>query len=100
MTKVRTLTAKTGVRIILASHITKKEREGKLILADIRGSGSIAQLSDTVIALDSSSMHVLKNRTTGKLGFAGGLKYNEQTGRLLEKKQDESILDKPDEVVV
>ena len=100
MTKLRTLTAKTKVRIVLASHIKKIEREGKLSLVDIRGSGSIGQISDTVLALDKSSIHVLKNRTTGMTGFAGGIVYNDVTGRLLDKKPEGSILDKVDEVVV
>ena len=69
-------------------HILKKERENKLGLPDIRGSGSIAQISDFVIAIEDSGddkreLWILKNRYTGGKGFAGNLIYNPNTGRLL-----------------
>ena len=63
-------------------------------LNSIRGSHSIAQLSDACVALqidaddpDSDIRHlkILKNRFTGQTGDAGTLVYNRETGRLLEE---------------
>ena len=58
----------------------------------LRGSHSIVQLSDFVIALQRNisagdscaDLVVLKNRHTGKTGPAGQLVYNQETGRLQE----------------
>ena len=60
----------------------------------LRSSGSVAQISDVVIALErdqqsktdknKSSVRVLKNRFTGELGIATNLTYNPTTGRFSE----------------
>jgi twinkle protein len=67
----------------------------------LRGSGSIAQLSDVVIAAERNSqaedslerntlkIRVLKSRITGKTGVATHLLYDEHSGRLTEL--DESL---------
>jgi twinkle protein len=103
MTKLKALTVKTGVTIIVISHLKRADGEvgyenGKPVtLASFRGSASLGQLSDIVISLerDQQNEHqstqtiirMLKNRITGKLGVADTLYYNETTGRLttLEK---------------
>ena len=59
-------------------------------MSQLRGSGSIAQVSDMVIALqrnitsgdNRSELKVLKNRFNGRTGPADQLAYNQETGRL------------------
>ena len=68
-------------------------------MRDLRGSGSLEQLSDAVIALErdqqspvdanKARIRVLKNRTTGEVGVADDLTYNKDTGRLLPSWQDD-----------
>jgi twinkle protein len=65
-------------------------------LSHLRGSQSIAQLSDCVIALErdqqsedpqeanTTHMRVLKSRYTGDVGMATHLLYQRDTGRLKE----------------
>jgi twinkle protein len=65
-------------------------------LSHLRGSNSIAQLSDCVIALErnqqsddelesrTTNVRVLKSRYTGNVGNATSLIYNQETGRLTE----------------
>ena len=95
------LVKRHNVWIGLVSHLrkapngTKSFEEGKLpSVDDIRGSGSIKQVSFDIIAFarDMTSeneetrntimMSVLKSRTIGKTGPVPGAKYNETTGRL------------------
>ena len=60
----------------------------------LRGSASISQLSDTVLALerdqqnpdDVSTLRVLKNRYSGETGVAAELKYNKDTCKFNETK--------------
>lgn len=101
MTKLRTLVAETGVSMFLVSHLkrttgTAHEDGGRISLQDLRGSQSIAQLSDIVIGMERHQQHedpdvrntttvrVLKNRYTGQTGPACWLKYEVDTGRMLE----------------
>jgi len=65
-------------------------------LSHLRGSQSIAQLSDCVIALErnqqaddpnesnTTQLRVLKSRYTGDVGLASRLLYDRETGRLNE----------------
>jgi len=65
-------------------------------LAELRGSSSIAQLSDMVIGLERDQQHadpqvrntttvrVLKNRYAGLTGVACYLYYDKDTGRMIE----------------
>ncbi len=62
----------------------------------MRGSASIAHLSDSVIALErnqqdeddvisnTTTLRILKNRYTGDTGVATHLHYNKETGRMKE----------------
>ena len=58
----------------------------------LRGSASISQLSDTVLALerdqqnpdDVSTLRVLKNRYSGETGVAAQLKYDKTTCKFNE----------------
>lgn len=100
MTKLRSLINETGVGVMAIVHIKrafvgggKGFNEGKPIsLTDLRGSASLEQLSDKVIALERNQqgdnpnealIRLLKNRGASKTGAAGYALYNEFTGRLL-----------------
>lgn len=103
MTLLRTLVEETGVGLILVSHLKRPEgnrghEEGATTsLSQLRGSHSIAQLSDIVIGLErnqqdvetanTTTLRVLKNRHSGDTGLAGELYYNKETGRLTEAPQ-------------
>lgn len=100
MTKLRTLTEETGVIFLLVSHLKRgsdekgPEEGSRVSLSMLRGSQSIAQLSDVVIGLERNlqapegsrdmSARILKNRTTGETGVACVLAYNKMTGQLVE----------------
>ena len=102
MTKLRCIVEETGVGMILVSHLRRVEgnrghENGVTVgLNHLRGSQSIAQLSDCVIALErnqqsddeiesqTTHVRVLKSRYTGDVGIATHLLYNQETGRLSE----------------
>jgi twinkle protein len=101
MTRLRTLVAETGITLFLVSHLKRvngkpHEDGGKISLADLRGSQSIAQLSDIVIGMERDQQHedpvvrntttvrVIKNRYSGQTGPACWLNYNLDTGRMEE----------------
>jgi twinkle protein len=103
MTKLRMLVQETGISLICVSHLKRNEGRGheegaSTSLAQLRGSGAIAQLSDIVIGLErngqaedviernTTTIRVLKNRFSGYTGNAGALLYNGKTGRMLEIK--------------
>jgi twinkle protein len=70
----------------------------------LRGSASIAQLSDAVIGAERNSqsddpivrnttvLRVLKNRYTGKTGKACEVFYNEATGRLIQREEKHDVV--------
>jgi twinkle protein len=101
MTKLRTLVQETDVALICVSHLKRPDGKGHeegavTSLAQLRGSGSIAQLSDMVLGLERDSqsedivmrnttcLRVLKNRFVGMTGPATYLYYDKDTGRLHE----------------
>ena len=98
MTMLRTLVEETGVGMFLVSHLRRPEGKGHeqgamTSLSQLRGSHSIAQLSDMVIGLERdqqgkhpniTTLRVLKNRFSGETGIAGYLSYDRETGRLFE----------------
>jgi twinkle protein len=99
MTALRTLVEETGVGMFLVSHLRRPEGDkgheqgARTSLSQLRGSHSIAQLSDMVIGLERdqqgknpnvTTLRVLKNRFSGETGEAGYLLYNRDTGRLAE----------------
>ena len=101
MTKLRTLTQDTGIVLFAVSHLKRPDGKGHeegaaTSVAQLRGSASIAQLSDFVIGLErngqaenvternTTHIRVLKNRFSGITGPAGHLLYNMETGRLTE----------------
>ena len=102
MTKLRQLVEETNAGLILVSHLRRAngdkghEQGIEVSLTHLRGSQSIAQLSDAVIALERDQqaddeklanltrVRVLKNRYSGLTGLACSLFYNRETGRLEE----------------
>ena len=67
-------------------------------LSHLRGSHSVAQLSDIVVSLqrnvsageNMAKLKVLKNRFNGTTGESGQLSYNSETGRMVSVKGQES----------
>lgn len=111
MTKLRMLVQETGITLFLVSHLKRPEGKGfedgaQVSVSALRGSGSIAQLSDIVIGLERSSQHpdlternttqvrVLKNRHSGQVGPAGRLLYDLKYGRMCQRldEEDENAL--------
>ena len=113
MTKLRSLAEETGVGIVAVTHLKRPQGSNKgyedglqVSLSSLRGSGSIAQLSDTVIALerdqqsstpDVATIRVLKNRYAGVTGPAGCVKYYKDEGRLLPYENLEEFKDESGE---
>ena len=104
MTKLRMLVQETNVALLCVSHLKRPNGAGHeegaaTSLAQLRGSGSIAQLSDMVIGLERHAQHedaterntthvrVLKNRLSGMTGECAHLLYNPSSGRLSEVKE-------------
>ena len=99
MTRLRTLCQDTGITLFAVSHLKRPEGKGHedgaaTSISQLRGSASIAQLSDFVIGLErngqaedpternTTNVRVLKNRFSGITGPAGHLLYDGDTGRL------------------
>lgn len=101
MTKLKTLAKATGGRFVVISHLRRKdskstshEEGGQVSLSELRGSGGIAQLSDTVIGFERDqqgddpnlvTIRILKCRFTGDTGVAGFLRFNKESGRLVDE---------------
>lgn len=99
MTNLRSLIEATGIGIIAICHLSKNnggkshEEGGRVTLDDLRGSASLKQIPDLIIAIernqqsdteaDEADLRVLKNREFGNLGLADRIKYSKTTGRLL-----------------
>jgi len=102
MTRLRSIVEETSVGLVLVSHLRRvdgnrgHENGISVSLSHLRGSQSIAQLSDCVIALErdqqsddpeeanTTHMRVLKSRYTGDVGMGTHLLYDRETGRLRE----------------
>lgn len=109
MTKLRSLVEETGVGMILVSHLRRvagdagHERGVQVSLSHLRGSQSIAQLSDSVVAVERNQqaddvaeanttvVRVLKSRYTGYTGYACSLTYDADTGRLSELTDEDTF---------
>jgi len=109
MTKLRMLVQETGIALFVVSHLKRPDSKGHeegavTSLAQLRGSGSIAQLSDMVIGLERNGqatdvnernttyVRVLKNRFSGLTGLACRLLYSRYTGRMNELPPEENSL--------
>nr|BAR33339.1 DNA primase [uncultured Mediterranean phage uvMED] len=105
MTSLRKLVEEVKCSMFVVSHLKRPEgknghEEGvQTSLSHLRGSHSLAQLSDAVIGFERDQQdetqsnvmtaRVLKNRFTGDTGIACDLIYNKDTGRLSEGNFDE-----------
>jgi twinkle protein len=112
MTKLRSLVEETGVGMVLVSHLKrpsgdKGHEDGvQVSLSHLRGSGSIAQLSDKVIGLEGNQqdeehsnervIRCLKDREEGEnVGILGHARYEAEIGRLIatDEPEDEEFTD-------
>ncbi|MAO19465.1 MAG: hypothetical protein CMJ25_01830 [Phycisphaerae bacterium] len=118
MHRLRTLVEETGAGLILVSHLRRidgnKGHENGIEtgLSHLRGSQSIAQLSDSVISLErnqqsddpvessTTRIRVLKSRYTGDVGVASHLLFDNETGRLAEIETDDVSNNSEEEVVL
>ena len=92
------LVRELGICLFIVSHLTRPQGKGhedggQVRISELRGSSSIAMLSDFCIGLqkleddphaDVREIIVLKNRFTGETGTADTLEYNRVTSRLIE----------------
>ena len=118
MTRLRSMVEETGAGIILVSHLRRvdgnkgHENGISVSLSHLRGSNSIAQLSDCVIALErnqqsedelearTTKLRVLKSRYTGDVGMATSLVYDKETGRLSEYEDNELLNSDSDDSII
>jgi twinkle protein len=102
MTALRTFVEETGVALFVVSHLSRTpgqksaEEGGRVSSSHLRGSHGIAQLSDTIIAVErnqqaedeeercTSTLRILKNRALGTLGPMAWLKFDPDTHVLNE----------------
>lgn len=114
MTQLRTIVEETKAGMFLVSHLkrvsgdTGHESGAQISLSHLRGSQSIAQLSDIVIGLErnqqdtnpilanTTTLRVLKNRYSGDVGIAGYLLYDKVTGRMHEVTAEDVAMEADD----
>ncbi len=104
MTKLRQFTEQTGAGLFLISHLKRPSGSDKGYedgidpnLSALRGSQSIAHLSDAVISISRNAsdgdntikIKCLKNRHAGITGTIGHLAYNTDTATLEEVNEDD-----------
>ena len=101
MTALRSLVEETGAGLIIISHLRKTdskscpfEQGGSISMDDLRGSGSLKQLPDTIIAAERNQqaedeggrnklrLRLLKCRFTGETGLADAIRFDKKTNRL------------------
>jgi twinkle protein len=99
MTGLSGLVEELDFGLIAVVHLKRKGGDGKsynegrqVSLSDLRGSGSLEQLSHVVISMERnqqdeqiknySQLRLLKDRDIGDTGMADVLKYEPETGRL------------------
>ena len=109
MTRLRSLVERTGISMFLVSHLRRTQSDqnheegARVTLGQLRGSASIAQLSDAVIALErdqqggsehpDTTIRVLKNRYSGETGIACKVKYDLDTCKFIESNATEPDFD-------
>lgn len=100
VTKLKTITVETGVRLIPITHLSRKEgtpheEGGRVSLSHLRGSHSLGQLANVVIAFERDTqgesntnetmVRVLKARGLGcTTGPACTVRYDDKTGVVTE----------------
>lgn len=113
MVALRSLVEETGAGLIVLSHLRKTTPNGRsyecggtISLDDLRGSGSLKQIPDTVIGIERNQqadtleernqlkLRLLKCRYTGMTGMTDTLQYNRQRARLentMSKEEEEIV---------
>lgn len=106
MHELKSLTVELDCFIGLVVHLnnntmTPFEEGGSITINNLRGSGGIKQLSDSVVAIsrnqqaetelerNTSEVHILKNRYSGETGLSDRVYYSGFTGKF--QKLDESL---------
>lgn len=100
MRDLRALAIRTGVHVDIVSQLKKTDKafeEGaRITMQDLRGSGALASVPNTVVALErdrqnpdnrvanTTTVRVLKNRLDGRSGVASAIHFNHDTGRMEE----------------
>jgi twinkle protein len=106
MTRLAKLVKETGAIIFLVVHLKKSDASRKTFeqgavpsLDDLRGSATIKQLSWDVLGLsrdqqhsdpmcaNTSEIHTLKCRFTGRTGSSGFLYFDDKTGRMMQTEE-------------
>lgn len=98
VTQLRSLAEETQCGIACVSHLKRPQGKGHeegapTSLSQLRGSGSLGQISDTVIGAERNqqaedgqelvtTLRLLKCRFTGETGVRGQLQFDPNTGRL------------------
>lgn len=99
MTTLKSLAERTGVCITAVCHLKKPngqpfEEGGQISLNDLRGSGALYQLADTVLGLERNQQHedqtfantigvrLLKDRFDGNTGLKAALAFDRSTHTL------------------
>ena len=100
MLNLRGIVTRTGVHLDIISQLRKPstgkgyEEGARITLGDLRGSGALGSVPNTVIAMErdrqslcsvqanTSFIRILKNRFSGKTGIATALHYTHSTGKL------------------
>lgn len=99
MTRIRSeVCEQTGAGVLAVSHLRRNSGKesfnegGEVSVTDLRGSASIEQLSDIVLAAErnqqsekgacNTKLRLLKNRPFGTVGPVGYCKFDPETGRL------------------
>ena len=112
MTKLRSLVERTGIALFLVSHLRRStndsrnhEEGGRINLSQLRGSHSIAQISDNLVGLERNqqsedgrsptTIRILKNRYSGETGTAGELTYDINTCRFTENETESTPIFNP-----
>jgi twinkle protein len=101
MKTLRSIVERTGCHVDIVSQLNRldgkaAEEGGQISLKNLRGSGSLGSVPNTVLAIERDQqaddpeerriikVRVLKGRFTGDTGIAGMLKFNPATRRLNE----------------
>ena len=105
VTKLRSLCQELNISIIMISHLKRLEGNRdhvdgvQISLGHLRGSGSIAHLSNLCIGFERNqqgdnpnlmTVRILKNRFNGITGVVDHLQYDNETGRIFNSSRPET----------
>ena len=110
MLKLRTLVQELNIHLMVVCHLSRPSGTGheegaSVSLKELRGSHSLAQLPDMIIALERNNqaiseaernrtlVRILKNRFSGETGPSTMFYWTKETGRLTEVPLDDTLPD-------